>query len=413
MPNKWAEKKLGDVLTLQRGFDLPETERLPGAYPVIASTGPVGTHNAAMAKGPGVVIGRSGSLGGGQYIRSDFWPLNTTLWVKDFKGNDIRFCYYLLKSLDLANFNSGSGVPTLNRNHIHPLPVQMPDSIEEQRAIAHILGTLDDKIELNRRMNEMLESIARAIFKYGFVDFDPVYAKAEGRDAGLPKEIADVFSDGFEDSELGEIPAGWRNGTLGDVATHLHEVIYPGDISPSMHYIALEHMPKRCIALDNWGVAAGLESNKFKFKKGEILFGKLRPYFHKVGIAPLDGVCSTDIVVVAPKAAKWHSFVFGHVSSTAFVDYTSAGSTGTKMPRTSWEQMMRYLIVIPSLEIAAEFDAQVRPLINRIFASIHESRALAALRDLMLPKLIFGELRVGDAERFIATKQATPDGVIQ
>ena len=224
---KWIETKLGDVLTLQRGFDLPEAKRIPGPYPVIASTGQVGTHNVSMAKGPGVVIGRSGSLGGGQYLATDFWPLNTTLWVKDFHGNDKRFCYYLLKSLDLSHFNSGSGVPTLNRNHIHPLSVSIPIDPSEQRAIAHILGTLDDKIELNRRMNETLEAMAQALFKSWFVDFDPVRAKAAGRDTGLPKEISDLFPDRFEESALGESPRGWRVSKIFDIA----EVIYGAPFS--------------------------------------------------------------------------------------------------------------------------------------------------------------------------------------
>jgi len=173
MGSDWTSATLGDFLTFQRGFDLPNKDRIEGPYPVIASTGKVGTHNQAMVSGPGVVIGRSGSLGGGQYIQEDFWPLNTTLWVKDFKGNLPLFCYYFVKSIDFKPFNVGSGVPTLNRNHIHPLPVRIPP-LPEQRAIAHILGSLDDKIELNRRMNQTLEAMARAIFKSWFVDFLPV-----------------------------------------------------------------------------------------------------------------------------------------------------------------------------------------------------------------------------------------------
>ena len=205
---EWCATTIGEVVTLQRGFDLPTTERKPGNYPVIASTGAAGTHNEAVVRGPGVVIGRSGSLGGGQFIKHDFWPLNTTLWVKNFKGNDPRFCYFLLKSLDLAQFNVGSGVPTLNRNHVHPLPVRLPP-LREQRAVAHILGTLDDKIELNRRMNETLEAMARALFKSWFVDFDPVRAKMEGRNTGLPQHLADLFPDRLVESELGEMPEGW------------------------------------------------------------------------------------------------------------------------------------------------------------------------------------------------------------
>lgn len=119
--NEWQEVTLGDVLTLQRGFDLPVQDRKGGVFPVIASTGEVGRHQEAKVKAPGVVIGRSGSIGGGQYLENDFWPLNTTLWIKEFKGNNERYCYYLLKTIDFQQYNSGSGVPTLNRNHVHPL----------------------------------------------------------------------------------------------------------------------------------------------------------------------------------------------------------------------------------------------------------------------------------------------------
>ena len=261
----------------------------------------------------------------------------------------------------------------------------------EQRAIAHILGTLDDKIELNRRMNETLEAMARALFKSWFVDFDPVRAKAEGRDPGLPKPLADLFPDSFEDSELGEIPKGWAVGMLGHVAEHPRRGVQPDSIAPDSPYIALEHMPKRCIALSDWGVADGLESNKFEFREGEILFGKLRPYFHKVGVAPVDGVCSTDIVVVAPKGEDWFEFVLGHVSSLKFVEYTNAGSTGTKMPRTSWDDMARYQLVLPPHAVAKVFTGLMLPLIHRIIEGIHESRTLAALRDALLPKLISGD----------------------
>ncbi len=173
IPDGWSSKTLGEILILQRGYDLPAQDRKGGSYPIIASTGVVGSHSEAIVKAPGIVIGRSGSIGGGQYITQDFWPLNTTLYVKDFKGNDPKFCYYLLLNIDFKQFNVGGAVPTLNRNHIHPLPVLRPP-LPEQKAIAAILGTLDDKIEANRRMNETLEGIARALFKSWFVDFDPV-----------------------------------------------------------------------------------------------------------------------------------------------------------------------------------------------------------------------------------------------
>ena len=257
---------------MQRGFDLPKTERKPGNHLVIASTGPVGAHNEAAVRGPGVVIGRSGSLGGGQFIKQDFWPLNTTLWVKDFKGNDPRFCYFLLKSLDLEQFNVGSGVPTLNRNHVHPLPVFLPP-LPEQRAIAHILGTLDDKIELNRRMNETLEAMARALFKSWFVDFDPVRAKMEGRDTGLPQHLADLFPDRMVESEVGEIPDGWPLVPLPElVEVNPPRSLKRGEIAP---YLDMANMPTRGHAPDS--VVRRPFGSGMRFANGDTLVARITP----------------------------------------------------------------------------------------------------------------------------------------
>ena len=263
----------------------------------------------------------------------------------------------------------------------------------EQRAIAHILGTLDDKIELNRRMNQTLEEMARAVFKDWFVDFGPTRAKIEGREPYLPAEVWELFPDRLVDSELGEIPEGWGVKALGDVAVQRRSGVKPEGIDPDTPYIALEHMPKRCIALSEWGNADGLASSKFRFERGDILFGKLRPYFHKVGVAPLDGVCSTDIVVIYPKSPSWFGFVLGHVSSSAFVDYTDATSTGTRMPRTKWADMARYAVALPGVELAKAFSGLVKLWANRITSAVHESHTLTAQRDTLLPKLVSGELR--------------------
>jgi type I restriction enzyme S subunit len=153
-------------------------------------------------------------------------------------------------------------------------------------------------------------------------------------------------------------------------------------------------MPRKCIALSEWESDAKLVSNKLEFKRGEILFGKLRPYFHKVGVAPLDGVCSTDILVVRPQKPEWFGFVLGHVSSVELVKHTDAASTGTKMPRTNWNDIARFEVALPPESLAAEFTDLIRPMIDRIITNIHESRRLAELRDALLPKLLSGELRV-------------------
>jgi len=316
---------------------------------------------------------------------------------------DRKFIEFALRNMEQqwqVIEGGGSVFGNATRRDLATLSLPWPGNPLEREAIGYLLGALDDKIELNRKMNQTLEEMARAIFKSWFVDFDPVRAKAAGqKPSGLKPEIAALFPDSFEPSELGEIPKGWRVGTLGDVAVQSRRGAKPEKIDPNTPYIALEHMPRRSIALSEWGTADGLESNKFEFKKDEILFGKLRPYFHKVGIAPVDGVCSTDIVVITPRRQGWFGFVLGHVASAEFVEYTNAGSTGTKMPRTSWTDMTRYQVVLPPEPMAAKFSKMTQPSVDRIVASIHESRTLAALRDTLLPKLISGELRVPDVER--------------
>ena len=222
---------------------------------------------------------------------------------------DPLFVYYFVSSPasreKIIRDSESTGVPKTNLAYLSKFPIDLPE-LPEQRAIAHILGTLDDKIELNRQMNETLEAIARAVFKSWFVDFDPVRAKAEGRQPfGMVAETAALFPDGFEDSEMGEIPRGWKVRKLGDVAVNLRRPANPLEVEAHIPYIGLEHMPRKNIALSEWGFAKDVTSNKSVFKKGEILFGKLRPYFHKVGIAPTDGVCSTDILVITPKHAEW------------------------------------------------------------------------------------------------------------
>jgi type I restriction enzyme, S subunit len=286
------------------------------------------------------------------------------------------------------HFNVGSA-RTLRLN-LPPLP--------EQEAIASVLGTLDDKIELNRRMNATLEAMARALFQSWFVDFDPVRAKLDGREpVGMDAETAALFPDAFEESVNGSIPQGWKSGEIGDIGTNFRRGIQPREIAPTAPYIALEHMPRRCIALGKWDESTDVASGKLAFREGEILFGKLRPYFHKVGVAPIDGVCSTDILVVAPKSHEWFGFLLGHMSSDRLIQFVDIASTGTKMPRTNWSEVSSFRVALPTEPIAAAFTRGIQPMLNRIHANLFESRTLSMLRDTLLPKLLSGEVELNDA----------------
>ena len=157
---EWRSISLGDFCQLKRGYDLPTRERRPGPFPLVSSSGPSNWHDEAKVKGPGVVTGRYGTISEVFYVADDFWPLNTALYIRDFKGNDPRFVYYFLKTLDWNKFNDKSGVPGVNRNDAHKEPVFVPH-LKEQQAIAGVLGALDDKIELNRQMCATLEAMAR------------------------------------------------------------------------------------------------------------------------------------------------------------------------------------------------------------------------------------------------------------
>jgi len=290
----------------------------------------------------------------------------------------------------------GSTVDRIPLIEMPRFPICVPRSVDEQRAIASLLAALDDKIDLNRRMNETLEELARTIFKSWFVDFDPVRAKAEGRQpVGMDAETAAVFPCRL----IGDVPEGWAVSTLGEVARQRRDAVMPNEIPPETPYIGLEHMPKKSIALSEWGSAGEAESQKSRFDTGDILFGKLRPYFHKVGVAPVSGVCSTDIVVVQPTNPSLFGLALGHLSSEAFVAHTNAGSDGTKMPRTNWSWMASYKIVRPAEGPSTLFANLFRTCVSRIRAAIFESRTLSETRDLLLPKLISGELRIQDAEK--------------
>ena len=318
-----------------------------------------------------------------------------------YQKADRDFVFYFLQSPQFSDYVETStiqtGVPHINLGILRSAPTIWPKR-EQQKQIASVLAVVDDKIELNRRMNETLEAMARAIFRDWFVDFGPTRAKAEGRAPYLALDLWGQFPDTLDDEDK---PVGWRQGTLADVADSPRRGVSPADVAEDTPYIGLEHMPRRSIALSEWEGAGKVTSNKSLFKKGEFLFGKLRPYFHKIGFAPLDGICSTDIVVVVPRAPEWGAFTLACLSSDEFVDYTDQTSTGTKMPRTSWKTMEQYKICLPSEQVARAYQGITQPLLDRIGANIHEARTLAQTRERILPKLMSGEIRLREAEKAV------------
>ena len=321
------------------------------------------------------------------------------LVVRDGACPEFVFYWLNANTQELERHATGTTFRELSGAALKRIRIPFP-TLSEQRAIAEILGALDDKLELNRRMNETLEAMARAIFDDWFVDFGPTRARTEGREPYLAPEVWRLFPDRI-DTNTGS-PEGWRLGVLGDIAASENRAVAPAEVAADTPYIGLEHMPRRSIALSRWGRADQVKTPKLRFDAGEFLFGRLRPYFHKVGIAPFDGICSTTIAVVRPVSQEWSAPVLACISSASFVDFADRSSTGTTMPQTSWEALSRYELAIPSPALAAAFGDAVAPMLDRIVANVRESHALADTRDSLLPRLMSGRLRLREAEKVAA-----------
>ena len=371
-----------DFITLQRGFDLPEHSRVNGEVPVVASTSISGFHNIAKVSAPGVVTGRSGALGEVQYIDKDFWPLNTTLWVKDFKNNEPKYVYYLLKTLDLKRFNSGAGVPTLNRNDLDTLKIQVHEK-NEQKIIAKVLSNYDDLIENNNKRIKILEEMAQKIYKEWFVDFKfPNYETAT-----------------FKQTELGEIPSDWKVVKLKDVLNSIKETTKAGEHLKGLKYVPIDCIPRKSFYLTTSENYKNAQSSLILFKKSDILFGNMRSYFHKVIMAPFDGITRTTCFVLRPKDNIYKSWAYLTMFQDSTVAYSTQHSKGATIPYSFWEGgLAEMAIILPSTKIIQEFSNIVNPMLEIIQRSYFKQEVLKQTRDLLLPRLISGEIDVEDME---------------
>jgi len=385
MAGEWKETVLGDVIELKRGYDLPQQQRRLGRVPLVSSSGVTDYHAVAMVKGPGVVTGRYGTLGQVFFVSDDFWPLNTTLYVRDFKGNDPRFISYFLRGLDFLAYSDKAAVPGLNRNHLHQARVRLPSDVSEQRAIAHILSTLDDKIELNRRMNETLEAMAWTIFKSWFVDFDPVRAKVEGRQpARMDVETTTLFPDAFEDSTLGKRPKGWYVGPLGGIL----ELKRGYDLPQQRRIFGF-------IPIYSSSGLTGYHSES-KVRGPGIVTGRYGTigeiFFVNEDFWPLN-----TTLYVRNFKNNLPRFVYYLLHTLSFEAYLDKAA----VPSINRNHVHQEIVLCPPVNLQYKFVECFEPFWQRQAMNNKEARTLTTIRDTLLPKLISGELRVGDAERFL------------
>ncbi|MEC9839006.1 restriction endonuclease subunit S [Escherichia marmotae] len=417
---------LNEFITLQRGFDLPQDKRIKGDIPVIASTGIVGYHNEEKVQAPGVVIGRSGSIGGGQYITNNFWPLNTTLWVKDFKGHHPRFVYYLLKSIDFSQFNVGSGVPTLNRNHLSGVLVA-DTSYSYEKEVSNVIGILDDKINLNKKINQTLEQMSQTLFKSWFVDFDPVIDNA--LDAGnpipealqsraelrqkvrnsadfkpLPAEIRSLFPSEFEETELGWVPKGWKIDNIGGLSDKIFSGGTPNTSTEEYWNGALnwfssgETRNALIIETEKKITATGVKNSSTLLSvAGDILIASAGQGHTRgqTSLNTIDTYINQSVVCIRPIKPSYSTWLYFNLSSRytemrAISDsHSIRGSLTTKL-------ISSMKVASPTDELISLFDINCSVFISKIKNNLELSRELKKLRDTLLPKLISGELSLED-----------------
>ena len=418
MSSDWVQCRLGDVITLKRGYDLPKQSREQGTVPIVSSSGVSDYHNVAMAKAPGVVTGRYGTIGNVYYVKEDYFPLNTTLYVKDFKGNDPGFISYHLRTIDFNSCSDKAAVPGVNRNHLHELETAIPP-IAEQKAIAHILGTLDDKIELNRKTNETLEAMAKALFKSWFVDFDPVRAKAEGRPTGLPAEISDLFPDSFEDSELGEIPKGWSVEALGDCSLDIESGRRPkGGIDrnlaygiPSIGAESIASVGQFDFSKTKWVDSAFAESaGKGWIQNFDVALykdggkpGEFRPRTTLYGDGfPFERAMVNEHVFLLRSSQLGQPYLYYLFNfDLVLAQIIHKGSSKGAQPGLNQDEVRTSSFVKPAKDLLDIFNRTVEPGIRKQLLLGKECQALSELRDSLLPKLISGEIRIPDAEKML------------
>ncbi len=432
----WPLVLLGELTENFDGRRVPvkEIDRKPGPYPYYGASGIVDRVDGYLFDGEYLLIGEDGeNLRTRQtpiafMATGKFWVNNHAHIVRGNHRADTRFLSYVLSQTDISGYLTGSTMPKLTQGNLNRLPVIAPP-LAEQKAIAAVLGALDDKIELNRRMNATLEAMARALFQSWFIDFDPVRANMDrnqpstqpsptgrgslsgnlpstlGRRAGdegrfaLDPATAALFPASCQDSEAGHIPKGWTVGTVSDLATLNRGAVNPGDFpAETFDHFSLP-------AFDNGRtpkveLGSAIMSNKFTVTPNSVLLSKLNPHIPRIWLPDLHAsrrsVCSTEFMVACSKPGVSREYLFSLFTSSAFASIYGTLVTGTtgSHQRIRPETVLDMKIVIPLPPLIRAFTDIAKPMFDRINRNTEQSRTLATLRDTLLPKLLSGELSV-------------------
>jgi type I restriction enzyme S subunit len=380
----WKNGTLSDLVFFQRGFDITKAQQQDGRVPVISSSGVQSYHSEAKVTGPGVIIGRKGTLGSVHYSDTDYWPHDTTLWSKDFRGNDTKFVYYFLKTLNLQKFDTGNSNPTLNRNHIHLINIRFPD-VETQQRIASELAIYDSLIANNISRIELLERSARMLFEEWFVRFR------------YPGHEHDKIVDG--------VPEGWERSTIDGICTEFID----GDWLESKDQGGDSF---RILQISNIGENAFVETGNYRFiteetfkrlrctevRPGDIIISRMPEPIGRAWLVtkkPWRMVTAVDVTIARSDNSKVDLYYFlHHLNSRPHIARCKAGATGATRPRTAKRVMAALPILLPPHRLQKEFSSFASVVNKMKERLVKQNDGLAEARDLILPRLMDGRIEV-------------------
>ena len=380
-------KRLGDLITLKRGYDLPEKDRIDGEFPVISSSGISGYHNDFKVEGEGVITGRYGTLGKMYFVDGKYWPHNTALYVKDFKGNDPKYIYYLLSCIGRIRTSDKSAVPGVNRNELHEMAVPAIEDKQSQIAVRNLLWAIEEKIDLNNKINAELEAMAKLIYDYWFVQFDFPDANGKPYKSSGGKMV-------FNEELKREIPEGWTNKKLSQIAnitmgqspsgSSLNEeglgtVFYQGSTDFGWLFPTTRKYTT--------------EPNRMA-KKRDILLSVRAPV-GDMNIANSDCCIGRGLAALNSKSGS-DGFLF-YVMKYFKQIFDRRNSEGTTFGSITKNDLHSLTLAYPSSALLRKYDDIVTNYNNMIFERSLENRELIKLRDWLLPMLMNGQITIQES----------------
>ena len=398
MSSEWTRTTWGEVATLEYGKALRDYQNIAEGFPVYGTNGPIGFHDTALCKTPGVVIGRKGAYRGVHYSSRPFFVIDTAFYLKPKAEIDMRWAYYALLTCDINNMDSGSAIPSTSRDEFYKLPVFVPP-LAQQVLIAEFLAKFDDRITLLRETNTTLESIAQALFKSWFVDFDPVDAKMQGRaPEGMGEATAALFPDSFEESEFGSVPKGWQVKSLDSVASFLNGLAlqkFPPTGDNDLPVIKIAQLRKGDT------VGADLASRSIKpeyvIQNGDVIFswsGSLEVEIWCGG----EGALNQHLFKVTSDVfPKWFYFLWTRHHLEYFRQV--AASKATTMGHIQRAHLTDAKVFVPGEEVLHAANIVLAPIMQRVIENSLQAYNLAAVRNTLLPRLISGQLQIDEVTK--------------